>query len=80
MYCMENQVSKRHKKLHSAMEYLMTYGWSILIIAVALGALYSLGLFNGISSGGTACVASSGYYCQSPTLNTSGYLKWERLL
>ncbi len=28
------------------MEYLMTYGWAILIIAVVLGALYSLGVFN----------------------------------
>ncbi|MEM4065247.1 MAG: hypothetical protein QXV17_00005, partial [Candidatus Micrarchaeaceae archaeon] len=35
-----------HKKLQSAMEYLMTYGWAILIIAVVLGALYSLGVFN----------------------------------
>ncbi len=31
----------------SAMEYLMTYGWAILIIAVVLGALFSLGVFNG---------------------------------
>ncbi|MEM3296802.1 MAG: LamG domain-containing protein, partial [Candidatus Micrarchaeaceae archaeon] len=35
-----------HKKLQSAMEYLMTYGWAILVIAVVLGALYSLGVFN----------------------------------
>ncbi|MGC9132641.1 MAG: hypothetical protein ACP5HJ_03350, partial [Candidatus Micrarchaeia archaeon] len=27
-------------KLQSAIEYLMTYGWAILIIAVVLGALY----------------------------------------
>ena len=33
-------------KLQSAMEYLMTYGWAILIIAVVLGALFSLGIFN----------------------------------
>ena len=31
------------------MEYLMTYGWAILIIAVVLGAIYSLGLFNSAS-------------------------------
>ncbi len=30
----------------SAMEYLMTYGWSILIVAVILGALAYLGVFN----------------------------------
>ncbi|MCL5238850.1 MAG: LamG domain-containing protein [Candidatus Marsarchaeota archaeon] len=35
-----------HKKSQSAMEYLMTYGWAILIIAVVLGALFQLGVFN----------------------------------
>ncbi|MEM3820193.1 MAG: LamG domain-containing protein [Candidatus Micrarchaeaceae archaeon] len=30
----------------SAMEYLMTYGWAILVIAVVLGALFQLGVFN----------------------------------
>jgi hypothetical protein len=33
-------------KLQSAMEYLMTYGWAILIIAIVLGAIFGLGLFN----------------------------------
>ena len=33
-------------KGQSAMEYLMTYGWAILIIAVVLGALFQLGVFN----------------------------------
>ncbi len=28
------------------MEYLMTYGWAILVIAVVLGVLYSLGIFS----------------------------------
>ncbi len=32
------------------MEYLMTYGWAILIIAVALGALFQLGVFSGIGT------------------------------
>ena len=34
------------ERSQSAMEYLMTYGWAILIIAVVLGAIYSLGLFS----------------------------------
>jgi hypothetical protein len=33
-------------KLQSAMEYLLTYGWAILIIAIALVALFYLGVFN----------------------------------
>jgi len=55
-------------KAQSAMEYLMTYGWAILIIAVVLGALFSLGVFSGSSLLGTSCVASPGYYCQNPVL------------
>ncbi len=61
-------------KAQSAMEYLMTYGWAILIIAVVLGALFSLGVFNGASLLGTSCVAGSGYLCQNPVLSTSGQL------
>lgn len=33
-------------KAQAALEYLTTYGWAILIIAVALAALYSLGVLN----------------------------------
>ena len=33
-------------KSQAAMEYLMTYGWAILIIALSLAALYSLGVLN----------------------------------
>jgi hypothetical protein len=39
------EVLKRRKS-QSAMEYLMTYGWAILIIAIVLVALFSLGVFN----------------------------------
>ena len=38
--------AKSSSKAQSAMEYLMTYGWAILIIAVVLGALFGLGVFN----------------------------------
>ena len=66
--------SKYNRKAQSAMEYLMTYGWAILIIAVVLGALFSLGVFNG-QNFVSACVASSGYLCQSPTYShTTGQL------
>jgi len=56
-------------KAQSAMEYLMTYGWAILIIAVVLGALFSLGVFSGASLLGTTCIASSGYYCSGLVYN-----------
>ncbi len=31
------------------MEYLMTYGWSILIISVVIGAMYQIGVFSSVS-------------------------------
>lgn len=34
------------KKGQSAMEYLMTYGWAILIIIVVIASLYAMGVFN----------------------------------
>ena len=37
---------KTSAKAQSAMEYLMTYGWAILIISVVLAALFQLGVFN----------------------------------
>jgi hypothetical protein len=39
----------RRVKLQSAMEYLMTYGWAILIISVVLGVLFQMGAFNSSS-------------------------------
>jgi hypothetical protein len=56
-------MNKRQIKAQSAMEYLMTYGWAILIIAVVLAALFSLGVFNATAALGTACIADTGYYC-----------------
>ncbi|MFP3278993.1 MAG: LamG domain-containing protein [Candidatus Micrarchaeota archaeon] len=39
-------LGKTSAKAQSAMEYLMTYGWAILIISVVLAALFQLGVFN----------------------------------
>ncbi|MCL5679969.1 MAG: hypothetical protein M1465_01325 [Candidatus Marsarchaeota archaeon] len=63
----------KNKKAQSAMEYLMTYGWAILIIAIVLAALFSLGIFSSSSFTGTTCIASSGFLCSSPVW-TSGTL------
>ncbi len=63
----------KSSQAQSAMEYLMTYGWSILIIAIALVVLFELGVFNGSGSGiPTSCVAQSGFLCSNPVMDTSG--------
>ncbi len=60
-----------HKKLQSAMEYLMTYGWAILIIAVVIGVLYAMGIFNSSGLLGSFCTAQTGYFCVNPILSTN---------
>ncbi|HUY70439.1 MAG TPA: hypothetical protein VMV00_02640 [Candidatus Baltobacteraceae bacterium] len=63
----------RQSRAQSAMEYLMTYGWAILIIAVALAILYQLGIFGGGSNLlSTSCLASTGFLCTNIQMNTTG--------
>ncbi|MGB9732884.1 MAG: hypothetical protein ACPLYE_03275, partial [Candidatus Micrarchaeales archaeon] len=66
--------SFKDAKAQSAMEYLMTYGWAILIIAVVLGALFQLGVFNKNSYAPIGCIPQSGFLCSNPVLSTSGVL------
>lgn len=61
----------KNLRLQSAMEYLMTYGWAILIIAIVIVALFSLGVFNSSQLLPTSCVAvSSGYNCATPVYHS----------
>jgi len=60
------------KKLQAAMEYLMTYGWAILIIALALGVLYSLGVFNPNRLKPVGCFLPAPFTCQIVSVNTGG--------
>ena len=61
-------------RLQSAMEYLMTYGWAILIIAVALAVLFYFGVFNPSSFVGQQCVLQSGLSCTIVSMSANGML------
>ena len=51
----------------------MTYGWSILIIALALVSLFELGLFgNQHLQLPNSCLPIQGFLCTNPHLSTSG--------
>jgi hypothetical protein len=54
------QKAKPNRKSQSALEYMMTYGWAILIIVIVAGVLYSLGIFTPSSSTGTTITDFSG--------------------
>ncbi len=60
------------KKSQSAMEYLMTYGWAILIIAVVLGVMFALGVFNSSNFTSTVCTGEPGFLCQGLTFYSDG--------
>ena len=49
------------KKGQAAMEFLMTYGWAILVVLIAIAALNALGVFEG--GGGTSCKLDAPLTC-----------------
>ncbi|MCL5428114.1 MAG: hypothetical protein M1321_02945 [Candidatus Marsarchaeota archaeon] len=54
------------------MEYLSTYGWTVLVIGIIIFGLYESNIFGGTSNLPTACVAQSGFLCSKPSMNTTG--------
>ena len=62
-------------ELQSAIEYLTSYGWMLLIVAALLSALYALGVFSAQKSGGSQCIIQNGLSCTNFVMNTSGFLK-----
>jgi hypothetical protein len=61
-------------KSQSAIEFLTTYGWALVIIVVVLAALYNVGLFSGSAFLGTSCAAQVGFFCGTPSLNSTGFI------
>ncbi len=62
-------------RAQSALEYMMTYGWAILIIVIVAVILYSMGIFNPASS---ITTTSTGFspFTVSTTICTDGGLKF----
>ncbi len=61
-------------KAQSGLEYLMNYGWAVLMIVIVLGILYAIGILNFSNITQQACTPATGFSCTNLTLNTSGYL------
>ena len=60
-------ILKKSSKSQSAMEYLMTYGWAILIIAIVIVALYQLGIFGSSNLSPEASAGACQVYRSSAT-------------
>jgi hypothetical protein len=53
------------KKAQAAMEFLMTYGWAILIVIAAAAALAYFGVFRAGRNVPTVCDLGSGFSCNA---------------
>jgi hypothetical protein len=51
------------RKAQAAMEFLMTYGWAILVVLVAIGALAYFGVLSPDRFLPEKCTGSSGFEC-----------------
>jgi hypothetical protein len=59
------------KRGQAAMEYLMTYGWAILVIVIVLAALLYLGIFNIAGKTPDTCTFQIGLQCNSYLLSAA---------
>ena len=62
----------KSKRSQSALEYMMTYGWAILIIVIVAVILYSMGIFNPSSSITTTSVGFSPFVVSTAVCNSGG--------
>ena len=66
--------SHKTKRSQSALEYMMTYGWAILIIVIVAVILYSMGIFNPSSSISTTITGFSSTPVSSAIFTDNGGL------
>ena len=58
-------------KAQSALEYMMTYGWAILIIVIVAAVLYSMGIFNPSAASGNTSSGFGGFSVTSYSCSAS---------
>ena len=59
------------RKGQAAMEFLMTYGWALLVVLVAIGALAFFGVLNPGQFLPSSCTITPGISCDDFTANTT---------
>ena len=68
-------LSVKNKRSQSALEYMMTYGWAILIIVIVAVILYSMGIFNPSSSITSTVTGFSGLGSVTAQCTANGVLR-----
>ncbi|MEM3364732.1 MAG: hypothetical protein QXS93_04480 [Candidatus Micrarchaeia archaeon] len=70
-----SSIQARGLRGQAAMEYLMTYGWALLVIVLVLGALIYLNVLNPQSRLQDTCNLPIGFKCEVAGLTQDGVLK-----
>ncbi len=60
----------RNRKGQAAMEFLMTYGWAILVVLAAIGALAYFGILSPDRWLPTKCTMTGGFSCLEHKVST----------
>ena len=61
----------KSKKGQAALEFMMTYGWAILVVLAAIGALSYFGILDPSRFTPNTCAASSGFSCDGKPVGAS---------
>ncbi len=61
-------------RAQAAMEYLMTYGWALLILVTVIGVLFSMGVFNPQNYMSEECSFQPSLPCRGTALTQTGEL------
>lgn len=73
--CQKSKIFEHVRKLsfqtkaQAAMEFLMTYGWAILVVLVAIGALAYFGVLNPGKYLPSSCTVTPGISCEDFVVN-----------
>lgn len=62
--------AQRNKKSQAAMEFLMTYGWAILVVLAAIAALAYFGVLSPEKFLPEKCLMETGFTCISSKVET----------
>jgi hypothetical protein len=65
--------TKPFLKAQAALEFLMTYGWAILIVVIVVGALFALGLTSPCRWVGTQIREFADFKVENPRFDTTAY-------
>lgn len=66
---------RKYERAQSAMEYLLTYSWAILTIAIVATIFFTLNFFDlGTTTLGNYCLAQPQFLCKSAGMNLTGVL------